>query len=149
MQRLFATTVVTGTLASVTSSLALAALAGVEGRTPFQPLNATSHWRHGPAAADVTRLDLPHTGVGYATHLAATLFWAALYAGWTRSRPPAAGPLLRDAALVSVLAAIVDYTVTPKRFTPGWEFVLSKRSMAGGYAAMALGLAAGARLVRR
>jgi hypothetical protein len=42
------------------------------------------------------------------------------------------------------VAAAVDYGATPTRFTPGWEFVLSKRSMAATYAAMALGLAAGA-----
>ena len=32
-----------------------------------------------------------------------------------------------------------DYTVTPRRFTPGWELVLSKRSMALVYGAMAAG----------
>jgi hypothetical protein len=43
----------------------------------------------------------------------------------------------------------VDYEATPKRFTPGWELVLSKRSMAATYVAMALGLAAAAMLPRR
>ena len=44
---------------------------------------------------------------------------------------------------MAAIAAIVDYGATPKRFTPGWEFVLSKRSMAVTYGAMALGLALG------
>jgi len=53
-------------------------------------------------------------------------------------------PVLRDAVAVSTFAAVVDYTVTPKRFTPGWEFVLSHRSMAIAYAAMAAGPAGAA-----
>src|SRR3954468_4959881 len=39
-------------------------------------------------------------------------------------------------------------TTPPKRLTPGWELVLSKRSMAATYGAMALGLAAGALVAR-
>ena len=51
--------------------------------------------------------------------------------------------------VMSAIAAAVDYTITPKRFTPRWEFVLSKRSMAVAYAAMDLGLAAGALITQR
>jgi hypothetical protein len=47
---------------------------------------------------------------------------------------------------MSTIAALVDYGITPKRFTPGWEEMLSKRSMGLTYAAMALGLTAGAML---
>ena len=73
------------------------------------------------------------------------MFWASLFEGQAgRHGPLAPLPLLRDAAAVSAFAALVDYTVTPKRFTPGWEFVLSKRSMAVAYAAMAAGLAGAA-----
>jgi hypothetical protein len=50
--------------------------------------------------------------------------------------------VVRDAALTSAVAAAVDYTITPHRFTPGWELVLSKRSMAVGYAGMAAGFVA-------
>jgi hypothetical protein len=49
---------------------------------------------------------------------------------------------------MSAIAAAIDYGVTPKQLTPGWELVLSKRSMAATYGAMALGLAAGALLAR-
>ena len=47
-------------------------------------------------------------------------------------------------SLSALGAAAVDYLATPKRFTPGWEFVLSKRAMALTYAAMAAGLFVGA-----
>ena len=49
---------------------------------------------------------------------------------------------------MSAIAAVVDYGVTPKRLTPGWEEVLSKRSIGMTYAAMALGLATGAMLTQ-
>ena len=58
-------------------------------------------------------------------------------------------PMLQHALAISAMAAAVDYIATPRRFTPGWEFVLSKRSMAVAYAAMAFGLAAGALMTRR
>ena len=135
---------VSGSCASLTSSLALMAVAQAEGRGVLQPVNATSHWLNGESAADVERADLRHTAVGYATHHAATLFWAVLFERFVQMRRArAVGPVLREALVVSAVAAAVDYGATPRRFTPGWEFVLSKRAMAAVYGAMALGLAAG------
>ena len=138
-----------GAIASVTSSVALAAMARLEGRGALQPVNATSHWLHGPRAAAVRQADLRHTAVGYVTHHAATVFWAVLFEWWLGRRRMAPLPLLRDALVMSAVAAAVDYGATPQRFTPGWEFVLSKRAMGVGYAAMAVGLAAGALRARR
>ena len=43
------------------------------GGSAAQPMNATSHWRHGPKAAAVAPADRPHTAVGVATHQAASL----------------------------------------------------------------------------
>ena len=67
---------VTGTVASIVSTGALALLARGEGKSPFQPTNATSHWLHGDSAASHHELDAAHTLVGYATNHVATLFWA-------------------------------------------------------------------------
>lgn len=134
-----------GSAASATTGAALLAAAKAEGRGALQPLNATSHWLHGPAAAERRAADLGHTGVGYVTHHAATMLWAAIFETWlARRRPLAPLPLLRDAAAMATVAAAVDYLATPKRFTPGWELVLSRRSMALAYAAMGAGLALGA-----
>ncbi len=136
---------ISGTLAGVASTLALAAASRAEGKTAFQPANSTSHWLNGKQAGDFEGADLAHTAVGLATHQAATLFWAVIFERWIDARRPLpALATLRDALALSAVAAAVDYSITPKRFTPGWEFVLSKRSMAAGYAAMAAGLAAGA-----
>ena len=134
-----------GTAASATSTAALALVARLEGKGALQPVNATSHWLNGEAAASITHADPAHTGVGYLTHHAATLFWATLFErAIARRRPLGVLPMLGSALAMSAVAAVVDYRATPKRFTPGWEFVLSRRAMAAAYAAMAVGLAAGA-----
>jgi len=136
---------VSGAAAAAASTAALALLARAEGKGALQPTNSTSHWLNGEQAASFKGADLAHTLTGAATHFAACVFWAALFEWRTGERGPLAPlPVLRDALAVSAFAAVVDYTVTPKRFTPGWEFVLSHRSMAVAYAAMAAGLAGAA-----
>ena len=133
---------VSGAAAAAASTAVLALLARAEGKGALQPINSTSHWLNGEQAASFREADIAHTLTGAATHFAACVFWAALFEWRTGGRGSLAPlPLLRDAVAVSAFAAVVDYTVTPKRFTPGWEFVLSHRSMAVAYAAMAAGLA--------
>lgn len=133
-----------GAVASVTSAVALGLLARREGKGALQPINATSHWLNGRRAAAFTGADLRRTAVGYATHHAATVFWAGFFMYWMSRRPQrAALPVLERAVAMSAIAAAVDYLATPKRFTPGWEFVLTKGSMAAAYGALAVGLAAG------
>ena len=145
LARIALSAAVTGTLASIASAAALAALARAEGKGALQPTNATSHWLHGDEAGRVRRPDAEHTAIGYATHHASALFWALPFEMWLAARPPRTPlHLLRDASVMSAIAAAVDYGVVPRRLTPGWELVLSKRSIAAAYAAMALGLAAGA-----
>lgn len=140
---------VSGTWSSIGSTIALGLLARAAGKGLLQPVNSTSHWLNGEGAAAVRQADLVHTGVGYATHHAATLFWAVPFERWLlRRRPVAPLPMLRDALVLSALAAATDYIATPKRFTPGWEFVLPVRSMALAYVAMAVGMAGGALLAR-
>ncbi len=53
------------------------------------------------------------------------------------------------ASVISAVAAAVDYGLVSKRYTPGWEDVLPKKSIVATYGALALGLAAGALLTRR
>jgi hypothetical protein len=136
--------VITGTVASLTSTVALVLVARLEGKAALQPLNATSHWLHGRKAADFRGVDLSRTATGYATHHAATIFWALFFARWMAvRRPDGTLPLVKDAVLMAAIAAAVDYGATPKRFTPGWELVLSKQAMAAIYLAMAAGFVAG------
>ncbi len=138
-----------GTVAAAASSLALAAVARLEGKGALQPVNATSHWLNGQGAAAVARADLRHTGVGILTHYAATLFWAVPFERVIARRPLRFLPTLCRALAMSAFAAAVDYGATARRFTPGWEFVLSRQAMAAAYAAMAIGLAGGALATQR
>ena len=130
--------------ATAASTLALALLAKAEGRGALQPLNATSHWLIGEEAARQTAWAWRTTGVGLATHFAATGFWAAIYEGWLGRRPRSLVAVAGKAAAMAGVSALVDYRATPKRFTPGWEFVLSAGAMAAAYLALAAGLAAAA-----
>jgi hypothetical protein len=143
-------TLVTGTVAAIVSAAALAALAKAEGKGALQPLNATSHWVSGDAAANAELPSADHTLVGFLTHWLSAVFWAAPFEAWMAARPPRSlSELAGDAAVMSGIAAAVDYGATPKRFTPGWELVLSKRGLFAGYAALAFGLAAGTLLAER
>ena len=144
------TALVSGSVTSLVSAAGLALLAEAEGKAPLQPLNATSHWLNGAAAATRRNVDARHTAVGYATHHASCVFWAVPFAAWQATRPARTGAeLLRDAVLMAAVAAAVDYGATPKRFTPGWELVLSKTAMAAAYGALALGFVAGTMASRR
>jgi len=106
-------------------------------------MNATSHWLHGDLAALVREANFKQTALGYGTHHIAAILWAYLFE-LLRNRTPNAGLIgfSGDALIASATAALIDYTVTPRRFTPGWELILSKRSMALGYLGIAAGLIA-------
>ena len=141
---------VSGTVAGVVMAAALAWLAKREGKGALQPVNATSHWLHGDQAGAVREASLSHTGIGFATHHVSAVFWAFIFENYLATQPPRTPMLmLRDASVMSAIAAAVDYGLTPKRFTPGWEEVLPPRSIGVTYAAMALGLAAGAMLTQQ
>jgi hypothetical protein len=138
-----ASAVISGTVASLVSSATLGMLARLEGKSAVQPLNATSHWLHGENAGKVSELDARHTATGYATHHGASIFWATLFEAVLQGKQRTPLEIVKYAALVSAVAAAVDYGLVPKRLTPGWEEALSKPSMTAGFAAMALGLALG------
>jgi hypothetical protein len=137
-----------GTFASVLSTGLLAWLGQTRLRKPFAPTNATSHWLWGDKESfSSLEPSLRHTAVGYATHHASALMWALFYERWLaqkRERTP--GRIVTGAALTTAIAAFVDYQLTPKRLTPGFEAHLSRASMVGVFAAIGLGLAAGALL---
>ncbi len=91
-----------------------------------------------------TALSLKYTLSGYLTHHAASVFWATLFERLFERRtwPRPAAPLV-PAAAVAAIAAVVDYTITPKRLTPGYEKRLSIPALVVVYTAFAAGLALG------
>jgi hypothetical protein len=132
-----------GSAASVASTAALAAASKLEAGHPMAALNSTSHWLWGDERARTDDTTLRHTGVGFATHHASAYFWAVLFERFAgeaaeRSMASAVAAGLGTAAL----ACAVDYTVTPRRLTPGFELRLSRPAMAAGFVAFGLGLAA-------
>ena len=64
IERVLRRALVSGSVASATSGVALAAMSLAERGSAPQALNATSHWLHGDRAARVRRLDVAHTGTG-------------------------------------------------------------------------------------
>ena len=127
--------------AAALSVMALAVAARTAGRGTLQPLNATSHWRNGDGAAAETGASWRATGVGLLTHVAATGFWAVLFELWLRRGRRTPRRVVGVAAAMAGVSALVDYRATPRRFTPGWELVLSPPAMAGAYLAMSAGFA--------
>lgn len=85
-----------------------------------------------------------HTGVGIVTHHLATMFWSLVLEKWLGPRKRTFPELALAGAATSILAAVMDYGLVPRRLSPGWELALTRKSMAGAFAAMAVDLAAGA-----
>lgn len=133
----------------LSSQLLLLFAANAEGKPLARPINATSHWLWGERDARRDDIDLAHTGVGLLTNQSAALFWGTLFGLHLASQPRHdARDIVREAALMGVIASLVDYGLMPKRLTPGWELALSRKSVALGMAATALGLGLGALVAR-
>lgn len=140
-----------GALASMASTLALAACGKRETGSMFAGVNAVSHWIWGKPATRADAPSLRHTLVGYLIHQGASLFWAGLFEKScckALDRKDAASTAA-VAAAASAVACFADYQLTPPRLRPGFEERLSRPSLLLVYAAFGVGLAAGAALNRR
>jgi hypothetical protein len=141
---------VSGSIASLLSAACLA----LEGRlrgTTAAPMNAVSHWFFGDRALREDEASLLYTAGGYLTHHCAAIFWGVLHAKFWGARPEhkQALPAIGGAIGASAIACFVDFQLTPKRLTPGFEHRLGKPELANVYACFALGLAIGTLLMRR
>jgi hypothetical protein len=132
-----------GSLASLTSTAALVLAGTRDCRSVFAPVNAVSHWIWKDRAIRQDDASLRYTVTGYAIHHAASVFWALLFEGLAMKRREPREPVevLRDAAAVSALAAVVDLRCTPERLTPGFERRVKPAPLASVYVAFGLGLA--------
>lgn len=142
--------VVTGTAAALLSSVVLALAGRRQNGSMAAPVNAASHWLWGDEALRADGATPRHTLVGLATQHGASVFWATLYSLLHGHRPEA--KRLPDAIAggiaTSATAYVIDYTITPKRLTPGYEHRLDGRAMFAVYAALAAGFALGALALR-
>ena len=141
---------VSGSLAAMLSAAYLA-WAGRQRGVPAAPLNAVSHWLFGRAALESDDASLRYTLTGYLTHHCAAIFWGTLHAKLWRANQAHKEPVpaLAGAAAASAVACFVDYQLTPKRLTPGFEHRLGKPELANVYVCFAIGLAVGTLLMRR
>jgi hypothetical protein len=137
-----------GSIASLTSTLALSICGWLERRRPAAPNNGPSQWVWGTRAAYETRATLRHTAVGYAVHHAMSVFWGVLhektFGGCRRKGPSAA---IAEGIATAAVAAFVDYRLMPERLQPGFDKHLHRPSLVVVYVAFGLGLGI-ARLMR-
>jgi hypothetical protein len=136
-------TIVSACVSGVAVAAAAAWRARVEGRSGWRPINGISHMVWGRRAAVQERVTLRYTGSGLLLNGLACGFWAWLYCLMHPVRPGLLG-FVRSAVRaigVSALAYVTDYHVVPRRFTPGFELTLSRRSFPWVYGALAAGLA--------
>jgi hypothetical protein len=141
---------VAGTVASVLSTVALAIVGKRETGSMAAPVNAASHWLWGDESLREDGTTWRHTLTGALTQHAASVFWATLYSAIVGHRPeakelPAA---VAGGIATSATAYVIDYTITPKRFTPGYEHRLDGQGMLIVYGVLAAGFALGALALR-
>jgi hypothetical protein len=134
---------VSGTTASLLSTVVMALAGKAEHDAPAGPLNGPSQWVFGRAAAHRRAASLRHTLTGFLIHHAMATGWALLHERLfgVRAKPRTPAQHLRNAAITAAAANFVDYQLTPRRLQPGFDAQLSRKSMFAVYAAFALGLA--------
>lgn len=142
---------VTGSVASVLSTVVLVAAGRRQSGSAVAPLNAVSHWLWGEESLQVQRPTWRHTLTGCLTQHLASVFWAVVYSALYGHRPEAKRlpQAVAGAVATSAVACLVDYQVVPQRLTPGFEHRISTGAMVATYGALAAGLALGALLLGR
>jgi hypothetical protein len=135
---------VSGTAASLLSTVVMALAGKAESNAPAGPLNGPSQWLFGRQAAYRRSASLRYTLTGFLIHHAMATGWALLHERLfgRRKRTQTPARRLRNAAVTAAVANFVDYKLTPKRLQPGFEAQLSKKSLFAVYAAFAVGLTA-------
>lgn len=140
---------ITGSIASITSTVALALAGRRENGHAAAPINAVSHWVWDRESLAANQPTARHTATGYLVHHGAAVFWGVLHAGaWgMHARNKRLAPAIMGAAAASAMACFVDMRLTPRRLTPGFEHRLSRRSLALTYASFGAGLAVASMLL--
>jgi hypothetical protein len=141
---------ISGSVASVLSTAALAVRGKYEAGCAYAPTNAVSHWIWGDVAGRQNGFQARYTIPGYGIHHASAVFWAVLFEkfyGHALDKNDTT-TTLKAAATTTAIACFTDYQLTPRRLQPGYEMRLSKPSLLLVYTAFGLGLAIGAKAAR-
>ncbi len=107
-----ARTLVTGTLAGITTALATAVNGKREAGSYAAPLNATSHIFWGDEAARHRDVTMKYTASGFLLNHAAAIMWAAIYEKWFAGRR---GVLKGASPLTPAIGAATTGTSIPRR----------------------------------
>lgn len=131
-----------GSLAAMSSAVALTVCGKFEKNAPAAPLNGPSQWLLGERSAYRSRASW-RTVLGYSIHHLAALGWGVLHekcvAPWTAGQP--FSRRLLGGAATSAVAFTADYGIAKGRMQPGFEKHLGGVSLLVVYSAFALGLA--------
>ncbi len=148
-RRLIGRVLLSGAFAAAASAAAAALCSRVENRHAERPLNAIAHIYDGGAPPARDGRNRRNTFVGLGLHTGASLWWAAFFEGlFGRRARRGTRQALLGGATVAAMAYVVDYHIVGRRFRPGFEAHLSRRSLLAIYAALAAGFAAAARSSR-
>jgi len=147
-QQLMKRAAISGTVASIASTLALGVRGRAEQSDASGPVNGPSQWIWGRGAARRRGVGR-HTLVGYLIHHAMSVLWGTVFESFHTRRTSGVRHVVLRAMAITAIAYIVDFKVVPKRFSPGFEKQLSRSSLTQIYGAFALGLVASALLRRR
>ncbi|MBM3604038.1 MAG: hypothetical protein FJX25_04605 [Alphaproteobacteria bacterium] len=132
------------TAASLLSLMVLGLLAVSVGHHPWQVLNVSSQWWHGPTDAMSPAVDAARTGLGGVTHVGACLFWSLVALILQRRlQVRTLGGVWLIAVATAAAAFAVDYGLLSRRLSPGWHLLLPWGPVAAGFAAMGLGIGLG------
>ena len=147
MNRFIRNCLLSGGLAGLLSHIAASVCSAKEHGRSELPMHAVSHIAWGDEPEDHKGRELHNALIGSALHHGASVFWAAFFeALFGRRAERNLSTALVGGATIATAAYVVDYHVVSDRFKPGFEAYLSDRSLFIVYAALALGLAGGARL---
>lgn len=120
-----------------------------EKKPALEGVNAISHIFFDKQAMGQAKFSAKYTLSGLLLNFGAMLGWAAVAeASFVFLKLPAREFVTSTmvAIVVSVMAYVVDFHVVPKRLTPGFEIVVSKRSLLIIYVGLALAFFVGAML---
>jgi hypothetical protein len=146
-RRLISRILASGAAASAFSALAAFVCSRLENGHGARPLNAIAHIYDGGEPPSHDGRNGRNTALGLAIHTGACVFWSVLFEAMLGRRARrGARQAAHAGAPTAATAYVVDYHVVHERFRPGIEAHLSKRSMFGVYAALAVGFAAAALL---
>ena len=147
MRRFIANCLISGAAGGLLSHVAAAAASRRERGKSDLAMHAVSHIAWGDAPESHTGRHAYNEAIGTALHHGASIFWASFFEALYG---PAAERSTRSALVggvtIAAAAYVTDYHVVSDRFKPGFEAHLSNASLFSIYAALAIGLAAGARL---